>query len=112
LAQAAPHHGAALKANPRDPDYRQSYRDNLGALIQTNAGLGDRAGAKQAAEKLRDLGWDPPGNAYVAAGGLALCIPIVQRDDQATEEERNKQVQFYGEEAMKMLHAAVAKGWK
>src|SRR5262249_37860683 len=112
LAEAAPHHDAALKANPRHPDYRQHYRSNLAALIQTDAGLGDRAGAKKAAEKLRDLGWDPPGNAYEAASGLALCLPIVQGDDQATEHERDQQVQFYGDEAMRMLHGAVAKGFK
>ena len=79
LDEAGPHHEAALKANPRHPDYRQPYRNNLTALIRANAGLGDPAGAKQAAEKLRDLGWDPPGNAYDAARALALCIPIVRR---------------------------------
>ena len=112
LEEAVPHHEAALKANPRNPGYRQFYRNNLAVLIQANAGLGDQAGAKQAAEKLRDLGWDPPGNAYDAACYLSLCIPIVQKDDQATKEERDEQAAFYGDEAMKMLRDAVAKGYK
>src|SRR5262249_13623703 len=111
LGEAGPHHLAALKANPRNPAYRQFYRINLRTLIRANAGLGDREGAKQTAEKVRDLGWNPPGNAYDAARGLALCIPIVQKDDQATNEERDEQVRFYGDEALKMLRDAVARGF-
>jgi serine/threonine protein kinase/tetratricopeptide (TPR) repeat protein len=111
LDEARPHHEAALKANGRHPGYRQSYRTSQAALIHTNAGLGDPAGAKQAAEKLRDLGWDPPGHAYDAARGLALCIPIIQKREQASKEERDKQVVFYRDEAMKMLRAAVARGY-
>jgi hypothetical protein len=44
-----------------NPPYRQYYRNNLVVLIQTNVGLGDQVGAKQAAQKLRDFGWDLPG---------------------------------------------------
>ena len=54
-------------------------------LIMASAGLGDQASAKQAAEKLRDVGFDPPGNAYDAACGLSRCIPIAQNDDRVTE---------------------------
>ena len=43
---------------------------------------------------------------------LALCIPIVQKDDQAAAEERDEQAQFYGDEALKMLRDAVAKGYR
>src|SRR5262249_46232054 len=106
LAEAVPHHESALKANPRHPTYRQFYRNNLLAQIQSNAGLGDQAGAKQAAEQRRDLGWGPPSDAYDAACCLALCIPVVWKDDRATKEERDKQATFYGDEAMKMLHEA------
>jgi serine/threonine protein kinase/tetratricopeptide (TPR) repeat protein len=110
LSEAGPHNEAALKANPRHPDYQQCYRSNLGVLIRVNAGLGDRAAAQQAARKLRDFGGGPPGNAYEAARYLALCIPIVRRDDRASREERDRQAAFYGDEAMAMLRAAVARG--
>jgi serine/threonine protein kinase/tetratricopeptide (TPR) repeat protein len=112
LDEARLHEEAALKANPRHPGYRQNRRNNLKALIQVTAGSGDPAGAKQAARKLRDLGWDPPADAYAAACGLSLCIPIVQSDDRATREERDKQAAFYGDEAMRMLRDAAAKGYK
>jgi tetratricopeptide (TPR) repeat protein len=112
LAEAAPHHEAALKTNPRNPDYRQFYRNNLRVLIRADAGLGDPAGALQAGRTLRDLSWDPPAHAYDAARMLALCIPIVRSDDQTLEDERDQQAAFYGDEAVKMLRDAVAKGWK
>src|SRR5262249_41954167 len=66
---------------------------------------------RQAAEKLRDLGGDPSGNAYQAAWYLARCIRIVQNDDQE-KEERARQAAAYGDEAMKMLRVAVAKGYQ
>jgi tetratricopeptide (TPR) repeat protein len=112
LAEAQPHHQAALKANPRHPDYRLFYHNNLMALVAADAGLRDQAGAARAAAQLRDLGWRPPGNAYDAACALALCIPIVQKDDKLSTEQRASAVQFYGDGAMKMLKEAVARGWK
>ena len=66
----------------------------------------------QAAEKLRDLGWDPPGELYNAACCMSLCIPIVEKDDQLDASKRQAAVQFYGDQAMKMLRDAVAKGFK
>ena len=72
----------------------------------------DQSGALQAAQKLRDLGWDPPGNAYDAGCELALCIPIVEKDDQLDAAKRQAAVQFYGDQAMAMLRQAVEKGYK
>jgi tetratricopeptide (TPR) repeat protein len=112
LQEAEPHHQAALRANLRDPDYRLFYQNSLGALVVTSAGLGDRAAAVQAAVRRRDLGWDPPGDAFGAASALALCVPIVEKDDQRSEEERAQQARFYADQAMGMLRDAVAKGHK
>jgi serine/threonine protein kinase/tetratricopeptide (TPR) repeat protein len=112
LQQALPHHQAALKGNPQNSLYRQFYRSNLSALTQSCAGERDQAAAVEAATKLRDLSWNPPGNAYNAACALAHCIPILEKDEKASNEERSKQVQFYGDQAMAMLRDAVAKGYK
>lgn len=103
---------AALKANARHPDYRQYFRNHLLTLVQTNAGLRDEVGAKRAAEKLRDLGWDPPGNAYDAGCALSLCIPSIAKDDQLDAAKRQAAMQWYGDEALQMLHHAIAKGYK
>jgi eukaryotic-like serine/threonine-protein kinase len=112
LEEAQPHHQAALKANPRSPDYRQFFQYDLIAMVHANAGLQDQAAAVQAAQKLCDLPWDPPGNAYDAGCALALCIPVVQEGDQLDAAKRQAAVQFYGDQAMAMLRDAVAKGFK
>jgi tetratricopeptide (TPR) repeat protein len=112
LDEALPHHQAALKANSRNPMYRQFFRNNTRDLVAANAGLQDQAAALQAARKLRDLGWDPPVDAHYAGKALALCIPIVEKDQQLDAAKRRAFVQFYADEAMKMLRDAVGKGWK
>jgi tetratricopeptide (TPR) repeat protein len=112
LEEALPHHQAALQANARNPMYRELFRNNTKLLIAANAGLRDQEAALQAARKLRDLGWDPPGDAYYAAIGLALCIPIVEADQQLDVAKRQSAVQFCGDEAMKMLRDAIGKGLK
>jgi tetratricopeptide (TPR) repeat protein len=110
--QALPHGQAALKANPRHPLYWWSYMLDLSGLTQTCAGQRDQGAAVDTAVKLRDLAWNPPSDTYAAACTLALCIAIVEKDEKASEEERAKQVQFYGDQAMAMLRDAVAKGYK
>jgi tetratricopeptide (TPR) repeat protein len=112
LEEALPHHEAALKASPANPVQRRFYRNNRGAFINVNAGLGDQAGAMRAAERLRDLGWDSGDDAYTAACALSLCIPIVQKNEKGSQEERDKQAAFYGDGAVKMLRDAVAEGFK
>jgi serine/threonine protein kinase/tetratricopeptide (TPR) repeat protein len=112
IDEAVPHHQAALTARPRRANYRERYRGNLATRVQANAGLGDRTAAKLAAEKLRDLGWNPIADAYDAARSLALCVPITEERDGATEADRQAPAAFYGDEAMTMLRDAVAKGFK
>jgi serine/threonine protein kinase/tetratricopeptide (TPR) repeat protein len=112
LDEAAPHQEAALKANPQHPEYRQCYRSNLTSRIWLCGGLGDQAGAKQVAQQLRDLDWDPPDNAYAAARGLSYCIRIVETDKQTAKPDRDKQAASYGDEAVKMLRDAVALGYR
>jgi serine/threonine protein kinase len=112
LEGAVPYHQAALQANSRHPQHRQFFQFHLHALVHANAGLHDQATALGAAEKFRDLGWNAPGNAYDAACALSLCIPIVEKDGQLDVAKRQAAVQFYGQQAMAMLRAAVEKGFK
>jgi hypothetical protein len=60
----------------------------------------------------RYLGWGPAGDAYDAACGLALGIPLVGNDPQADAGRRKQQAQFYGGQALAMLRTAVARGFK
>jgi serine/threonine protein kinase/tetratricopeptide (TPR) repeat protein len=112
LLEGRPHHLAALKANPRHPTYRQIYRNHLNLLTLVHAGLLEQGDAVRSADAYRDLGWDPPGDAYTAACSLGLCVPIVAKHDNLDDKQRNEAAQFYGDAAMKFLREAVSKGWK
>jgi hypothetical protein len=101
-----------LKANPRNPEYRQACRNNFLTLASTNAYLNDRAGVLQAAENIRALGWDPAANTYDAACAVAQCIPIVEKLERLDPAQRRAAVQFYADRAMVILRDAVANGWK
>src|SRR5262249_1334148 len=92
LEEAGPHHQGALKANSRDPFYRRTYRTYLFALAKVNVRLKDGHAAVRAAEALRDLGWDPPADAYDAACALGRCIPVVPKDKMEMDAEREKAV--------------------
>jgi hypothetical protein len=49
---------------------------------------------------------------FGAACALALCVPIMDKNDQLEAGKRQAAAKFYGDEAMKMLKDAVAKGCK
>jgi serine/threonine-protein kinase len=112
LAEALPHHQKALQTNPKHPTYRQFYRVHLNTLVHCCAGIDDQTAALEAAQKLRDLGWNRAGDAYDAACALARCIAQVEKDKRGTKEERASQLRFYADQAMAMLRDAAAKGFK
>jgi len=112
LLEGRPHHLAALKANPRQPAYRQFYRTHLGLLTEVHAGLLEQEEALRTAEICRDLGWNAPADAYDAACFVSRCLPIVAKHDKLDDKERRESAKFYGDAAMKLLRAAVSKGFK
>lgn len=112
LLEGMPHHLAALKANPRHPAYRQFYRYYLNVLTVTHAVLLEPEDAVRTAETCRDLDWDAPADAYVAACWLSRCVPLAAKHDRLDDEQRKQAVQFYGDAAMKLLRDAGSKGFK
>jgi hypothetical protein len=112
LLEGRPHHLAALKANPRQPSYRQFYRHHLGVLTGVHTGLLEQEDAVRAAETCRDLGWNAPADAYDAASFLSQSVYIVAQHDKLDDKQRREAVQFYGDAAMKLLRDAVSKGYK
>ena len=103
---------AALKANPRHPAYRQFYRNHLDVLSMVQAALLEQEDAVRTAETCRDLGWDPSADAYAAACGLSLCVPIVAKHDKLDAGQRKEAARFYSDAAMKLLRDAVSKGYQ
>jgi tetratricopeptide (TPR) repeat protein len=112
LLEGRPHHLAALKANPRHPEYRLFYRNHLGALTVAHAGLLEPEDAVRTAEVCRDLGWNPPADAYNAACFLSQCVLIVAKHDKLDGTQRKEAARFYGDAAMKLLRDAVSNGFK
>jgi tetratricopeptide (TPR) repeat protein len=112
LVEAMPHHQAALTSNSRNPAYRQFYLNNLAALVQTCAGLGDPGAALQAAEKLLNLGWDPASDAYNAACTLALGAGAVAENDQLSAEMRQQLAGQFADRAIALLRQAIECGFK
>jgi serine/threonine protein kinase len=112
LLEGRPHLLAALETNPRHPAYRQFYRSYLATLTVAHAGLLEPKDAVRTAETCRDLGWEPPADAYDAACYLSLCVPIVAAQDGLNATQREDAVRFYGDAAMKLLRVAVNKGFK
>jgi serine/threonine protein kinase len=112
LLEGRPHHLAALKANPRNPTYRQFYRNHLNVLTTVHAGLLEQDDASCTAEACRDLGWNAPADAYNAACLLSECIPIVAKHYKLDDKQRKEAARFYGDAAMKLLREAVSKGYK
>jgi tetratricopeptide (TPR) repeat protein len=112
LAEALPYHRTALQANPKHPTYRQFYRNHLATLIECCAGEGDRAGALDTAARRRDVGWDPAADAYDAAGMLAQCAVVATKNDYGSDEQRRQDAAHYADQAVAMLQAAVANGYK
>jgi hypothetical protein len=84
----------------------------LKLLIAVHAGMLEPQTAVRTAETCRDLGWNPPADAYDAAGFLSRCIPVVAKHDKLDEQQRKEAAQFYGDAAMKLLREAVSKGYK
>jgi tetratricopeptide (TPR) repeat protein len=112
LLESQQHHRAALKANPRNPTYRQFYRNHLTALTVAHAGLLEQREALRAAETCRNLGWTAPDDAYAAARGLCGCILAVAKHDKLDEKQREAAAELYSDAAMKALREAVSKGYK
>jgi serine/threonine-protein kinase len=112
LEQAVPHHRAALQANPRNPLYREFFRNNRVGLAETLVELGEHAAAANTADQLIQAAVDPAGDFYDAACIFARCSSLAERDSALSELQRKEQVQAYADRAMTTLQQAVQKGYK
>jgi hypothetical protein len=87
-----------VELNPRSPTYRQFRRHHYSELTETLVRRGDHAeAAKTTAELLP----------YDAAGFLARCVPLVQKDTNLSEAEHKDLAQKYGDRVMQLLREAL-----
>jgi serine/threonine protein kinase/tetratricopeptide (TPR) repeat protein len=112
LERASPLQLAAIKSRPKNPKYRQNYRDNLRVLAWSQSGLADHAALAATAEKLVRFGFDPANDAYNASGYLCISAQLAEKDAHLAEPKRKEQAQRYADQAMAMLRQAAAHGFK
>jgi serine/threonine protein kinase len=112
LEQARPYSNAALKADPKEPSYRNVYHNGLRTLAASRVGLADHAGLATAAEELDRFGYEPANDAYLAARCLSCCVTLADKDARLEKARRKELVERYSDAALEQLRRAVARGYK
>jgi len=112
LEEAARHHQAALKANPRNPIYRQFFIANRGLLVCNLAALGDHSKAGKIAEQLATVDIATATDAYQAAGFLVQCVSVANKDTKLLPDKRQGLADSYANRALALLQLAISKGYK
>ena len=103
LLKAIPHVQAALKPNPKHPDYRQALRNQYRDLAKTLVNLKDHAGAARAAADLLQASRQTKDDFYLAAYYLVQCMTLVETAPKMSDDQRKQVGLAYGEEAIKLL---------
>jgi serine/threonine protein kinase/tetratricopeptide (TPR) repeat protein len=111
LEKAQPHHQAALKAGPKDPTFRNWYRNNLWNLAACRLLLGDHARLAAVADELARFGFDPANDTYNAACFLSHCVKLAGKDAQLDEARRKELTESYADQALVLLRQAVDRGY-
>src|SRR5262249_33421864 len=112
LQTAVEHQKAALKQAPNNATYREFLRNHYWNLAEALLKLGRYPDAAEAAAELPRLypdGW----REHVRAGGyLSRCVGLAAKDAKLSELKRQQLTHSYGDQAMTLLHEAVARGWR
>jgi tetratricopeptide (TPR) repeat protein len=109
--QAISHEQAALKQNPRNPTYRRYLRNHYWLLADTLVERKQHGPAAQAAAELPRVfpdGWE---EYHRAAGLLARCVPLAEKDAGLPEAKRTETARAYADQAIAQLRQAVRKGF-
>jgi len=103
LLKAIPHVQAALKPNPKHPNYRQALRNQYRDLAKTLVNLKDHAGAARAAADLLQASRQTKDDYYLGAYYLAQCMTLAETAPKISDKERKQAVLAYGDETIQML---------
>jgi serine/threonine protein kinase/tetratricopeptide (TPR) repeat protein len=112
LEEALPHHEVALRAAPRNPNFRAYYGNNRHNLASSLLQLGDYAGAAAAAEQLLQIGVDPAKTSYMAACFLSRCTTLAEKDSKLEADQRKQKAESYTQKAIAALRVALQNGYK
>jgi tetratricopeptide (TPR) repeat protein len=112
LERAVRHQRLAWKAHPQNPTYRQFLRNHYWLLADVLVQLKDHAAAARAAGELPTVIPEGGEEYFRAAGFLARCVPLAEKDADLTDARRKELATTYADEALKRLREAVDRGWK
>ena len=115
LDEATPYHRAALRANPRDRDYRQTYRNNRAMLAKELLRAGDHTAGVAVAAEILDSAINPGLDAYEAAQLTAVAAQIVRVpkiDPRLSEAQTAELSRKYADLAIGYLRRAADAGYR
>jgi serine/threonine protein kinase len=112
LEQAIVHQKAALQSDQRHPTYRQFLVNHYWQLAMALVQSGDHRAAAETARELALVSPKAPTPAYEAAGILARCMPLADRDTKLSAEQRKQLARSYGDRAIESLREAVRRGFQ
>jgi tetratricopeptide (TPR) repeat protein len=112
LEKAVRHQRAALRLNPRHPQYGRLLAQHYEKLAATLIALGEHAGAAKTALEMARSSPVSAERCYHAACVLAQCMTLADKDATLSGEKRKGLAQSYGDRAVELLREAVGKGFK
>ena len=108
--RAVRHQQAALKLLPSNPAYGRALGQHYRVLAEAQLRLGDHAAAARAAAEMpRPSPPDERADRF-AAGVLARCIPLAERDSALPAEKREALARAYGNQAMALVRQGSRRG--
>jgi serine/threonine-protein kinase len=113
LEEAMPHVQAAIAANPKDPAYPEERTRIRMFIALAHLRLQDHSAAAEATSRMmEDLGISRKDGACIAAGLLAQCVPLAEKDARLSASKRAELSAAYTNRAMACLQQAVREGFK
>jgi serine/threonine protein kinase len=111
LVRAIANQRAALAANPKNPTYREFLSNHYAVLADAQVRQGQHRAATASALTMTGVRPEHAEDAYDAGCIFARCVPLAQADQKTAEAQRPVLAQQYGDQAMKWLRAAIARGY-
>jgi tetratricopeptide (TPR) repeat protein len=112
LERAITHQRAALKANPKNPVYREFLSNHFAVLADVQVRREQYPAAVESAVELAGLRKENAEDAYDAACIWARCVPLAEQDQKSADDKRRELAQRYGDQAMTLLREAMTRGYK
>src|SRR5262249_30682011 len=110
--RAIGHQRAALKANARNPVYREFLSNHYAVLADIQVRRGQHARAAETAAELARLRTDNAEDAYDAACILVKCVKAAEQDQKTAEDMRKGLHDRYTDRALGLLREAMKRGYK